>query len=219
MRAGMRALPVLMLVSVLGALRAGGTELTFELPDSDRQCFHQELERGLKFTLDYQVLPCLCHCLRLCPFLCPLPSVQPPSPMSLPCPHHRPLLVPVTLSTYPQLCAPAHVPQSPWQGCTCTVPMQLPSPPALHQDQFPTLFSCLVVPVLEQALGCDHRSPWLRAGPRQPTLSCDSPLELRAPWGATSPCSRSLGWPWEPWAKAHALTIGFGMCCCISLCR
>ncbi|NXC51012.1 TMED3 protein, partial [Penelope pileata] len=44
------------LALLLGALRAGGTELTFELPDSDKHCFHQELERGLKFTLDYQVI-------------------------------------------------------------------------------------------------------------------------------------------------------------------
>eukprot|EP00076_Gallus_gallus_P004456 NP_001280237.1 transmembrane emp24 domain-containing protein 3 isoform 2 precursor [Gallus gallus] len=44
------------LALLLGALRASGTELTFELPDSDKQCFHQELDRGLKFTLDYQVI-------------------------------------------------------------------------------------------------------------------------------------------------------------------
>ncbi|KAM9270467.1 transmembrane emp24 domain-containing protein 3-like [Cariama cristata] len=52
-RAGMRGLAVLVL---LGGLGAGGTELTFELPDSAQQCFHQELERGLKFALDYQVI-------------------------------------------------------------------------------------------------------------------------------------------------------------------
>ncbi|XP_009895634.2 transmembrane emp24 domain-containing protein 3 [Dryobates pubescens] len=51
MGAGVRALAVL-----LWALRAGGTELTFELPDNARQCFHQQLERGTKFTLDYQVI-------------------------------------------------------------------------------------------------------------------------------------------------------------------
>uniref|UniRef100_A0A8C3JRP8 GOLD domain-containing protein n=1 Tax=Calidris pygmaea TaxID=425635 RepID=A0A8C3JRP8_9CHAR len=51
MRAGMRAVVLALLLC-----GAGGTELTFELPDSDRQCFHQELERGTKFTLDYQVL-------------------------------------------------------------------------------------------------------------------------------------------------------------------
>ncbi|XP_075620555.1 transmembrane emp24 domain-containing protein 3 [Balearica regulorum gibbericeps] len=57
MRAGVRAgVRALALAGLLCALRAGGTELTFELPDSDKQCFHQELERGLKFTLDYQVI-------------------------------------------------------------------------------------------------------------------------------------------------------------------
>lgn len=71
MRAGMRVLAVL-----LCALRAGGTELTFELPDSAKQCFHQELERGLKFTLDYQVLPCP----QPCPCLCPSPPAPTPSP-------------------------------------------------------------------------------------------------------------------------------------------
>uniref|UniRef100_A0A8C0GWV3 Transmembrane p24 trafficking protein 3 n=1 Tax=Chelonoidis abingdonii TaxID=106734 RepID=A0A8C0GWV3_CHEAB len=30
--------------------------LTFELPDSARQCFHEPLQRGLKFTLDFQVI-------------------------------------------------------------------------------------------------------------------------------------------------------------------
>ncbi|KAM9374949.1 transmembrane emp24 domain-containing protein 3 isoform 2-T2 [Phaethornis superciliosus] len=44
------------LVLWLCALRAGCTELTLELPDSARRCFHQELERGVKFTLDYQVI-------------------------------------------------------------------------------------------------------------------------------------------------------------------
>uniref|UniRef100_A0A674J5K4 Transmembrane p24 trafficking protein 3 n=1 Tax=Terrapene triunguis TaxID=2587831 RepID=A0A674J5K4_9SAUR len=36
--------------------RAGGAELTFELPESARQCFHEPLQRGLKFTLDFQVI-------------------------------------------------------------------------------------------------------------------------------------------------------------------
>ncbi|NXG22899.1 TMED3 protein, partial [Grallaria varia] len=47
---------VLCLAALLGVLGAGGTELTVELPDSDRRCFHQELESGIKFTLDYQVI-------------------------------------------------------------------------------------------------------------------------------------------------------------------
>ena len=31
------------------------TELMFELPDRDRQCFHQEIEKGVSSTLEYQV--------------------------------------------------------------------------------------------------------------------------------------------------------------------
>ncbi|XP_005989636.1 transmembrane emp24 domain-containing protein 3 [Latimeria chalumnae] len=32
------------------------TELTFELPDNANQCFYEEIEEGVKFTLDYQVI-------------------------------------------------------------------------------------------------------------------------------------------------------------------
>ncbi|KAI1235298.1 hypothetical protein IHE44_0002941 [Lamprotornis superbus] len=45
---------MLCLPALLGALGAGGTELTLELPDSAQRCFHQELESGIKFSLDYQ---------------------------------------------------------------------------------------------------------------------------------------------------------------------
>jgi hypothetical protein len=31
------------------------TELTFELPDNDKQCFYEELQNGVKFDLDFQV--------------------------------------------------------------------------------------------------------------------------------------------------------------------
>ncbi|XP_062357441.1 transmembrane emp24 domain-containing protein 3 isoform X1 [Cinclus cinclus] len=47
---------MLCLAALLGALGAGGTELTLELPDSAQRCFHQELESGIKFSLDYQVI-------------------------------------------------------------------------------------------------------------------------------------------------------------------
>lgn len=33
-----------------------GTELTFELPDKEKQCFYEELEKGVKFEIDYQVI-------------------------------------------------------------------------------------------------------------------------------------------------------------------
>ncbi|KAK6293950.1 hypothetical protein J4Q44_G00347800 [Coregonus suidteri] len=32
------------------------TELTFELPDNDKQCFYEELQNGVKFDLDFQVI-------------------------------------------------------------------------------------------------------------------------------------------------------------------
>ena len=31
------------------------TELSFELPDRDRQCFYEDLEKGTKCTLEFQV--------------------------------------------------------------------------------------------------------------------------------------------------------------------
>lgn len=91
-RVGARVLVLAALLCALRPGRAGGTELTFELPDSARQCFHQELQRGLKFTLDYQVPPCLgssawallpapCPCLCPCPCHCRAPL----SPSRAPC--------------------------------------------------------------------------------------------------------------------------------------
>uniref|UniRef100_A0A3Q0SQE0 Transmembrane p24 trafficking protein 3 n=1 Tax=Amphilophus citrinellus TaxID=61819 RepID=A0A3Q0SQE0_AMPCI len=33
-----------------------GGELTFELPDNDKQCFYEELEKDVKFDIDFQVI-------------------------------------------------------------------------------------------------------------------------------------------------------------------
>nr|XP_046236737.1 transmembrane emp24 domain-containing protein 3 [Scatophagus argus] len=33
-----------------------GTELTFELPDNDKQCFYEDLEKDTKFDIDFQVI-------------------------------------------------------------------------------------------------------------------------------------------------------------------
>ncbi|KAM9861089.1 transmembrane emp24 domain-containing protein 3 [Aulostomus maculatus] len=33
-----------------------GTEFTFELPDSGKQCFYEELDKDVKFDVDYQVI-------------------------------------------------------------------------------------------------------------------------------------------------------------------
>lgn len=50
-----------------------GSELTFELPDNDKQCFYQELEKDVKFEIDFQVsslhpphTPPLCVFTRCC---------------------------------------------------------------------------------------------------------------------------------------------------------
>lgn len=48
--------PLLLLLVLLGAERPGATELTFELPDSAEQCFHEAVESGVKFSLDFQVI-------------------------------------------------------------------------------------------------------------------------------------------------------------------
>ena len=38
----------------LCALCFGG-ELTFELPDNEKQCFHELLDKGVKCTIEFQV--------------------------------------------------------------------------------------------------------------------------------------------------------------------
>ncbi len=38
------------------------SELTFELPDRDRQCFYQEIEAGTQCSLEYQVCKGLYFC-------------------------------------------------------------------------------------------------------------------------------------------------------------
>ncbi|XP_074256016.1 transmembrane emp24 domain-containing protein 3 isoform X1 [Saimiri boliviensis] len=47
---------LLLLLLLLRAERPRGAELTFELPDNAKQCFHEEVEQGVKFSLDYQVI-------------------------------------------------------------------------------------------------------------------------------------------------------------------
>lgn len=45
-----------LLVMLLGlSWRCEATELMFELPDRDRQCFYEEIEKGISCTLEYQV--------------------------------------------------------------------------------------------------------------------------------------------------------------------
>ena len=32
-----------------------GNEMTFELPDNEKQCFHEVIDKNVKCTLEYQV--------------------------------------------------------------------------------------------------------------------------------------------------------------------
>ena len=52
------------LVLVFALARAG--ELTFELPDNARECFHEVIEKGVKCALEFQVSQRIQYC-RLVP--------------------------------------------------------------------------------------------------------------------------------------------------------
>uniref|UniRef100_A0A3B1IXW7 Transmembrane p24 trafficking protein 3 n=1 Tax=Astyanax mexicanus TaxID=7994 RepID=A0A3B1IXW7_ASTMX len=45
-----------LLVIILYSALISGTELTFELPDNEKQCFYEDLEEGVKFEIDFQVI-------------------------------------------------------------------------------------------------------------------------------------------------------------------
>lgn len=46
----------LIVAALLGAVfDAGSVELTFELPDNAKECFHQEIEKNVSSTLEFQV--------------------------------------------------------------------------------------------------------------------------------------------------------------------
>lgn len=47
--------PSLLLLAVYIAF-INATELTFELPDNEKQCFYEDLEQGVKFDIDFQVI-------------------------------------------------------------------------------------------------------------------------------------------------------------------
>lgn len=43
-------------LSLLVSVSCKNTELTFELPDSARECFYEEIEKNTSATLEFQVL-------------------------------------------------------------------------------------------------------------------------------------------------------------------
>ena len=46
---------LIVFIFMVWVLTSRGTELTFELPDRDKQCFYQEVEKGTECSLEYQV--------------------------------------------------------------------------------------------------------------------------------------------------------------------
>ena len=46
----------LVILAAFAAVLLEATELTFELPDNAKQCFYEEVEKGQKCTLEYQVI-------------------------------------------------------------------------------------------------------------------------------------------------------------------
>ena len=56
----------LLLLFIIGFLPYGGVfcgELTFELPDNEKMCFHELIDKGVESTLEFQVnlLPPFCR--------------------------------------------------------------------------------------------------------------------------------------------------------------
>lgn len=82
-------LPLLLLL--LRAERPQGTELTFELPDSAKQCFHEDVPRGVRLSLDYQVglAPAPGVAWRGCPGRRCIPASGPEWPLRAPGPTER----------------------------------------------------------------------------------------------------------------------------------
>lgn len=52
----MSGVTVFLYMIVLPFVLVGSTELTFELPDNAKECFFEEVDKDMKFTLDYQVI-------------------------------------------------------------------------------------------------------------------------------------------------------------------
>jgi hypothetical protein len=48
-------LHILFIFTIFLVKRIGANELTFELPDNAKECFHENLTVGSKFMLEFQV--------------------------------------------------------------------------------------------------------------------------------------------------------------------
>jgi protein ERP2 len=50
------SLRVLLFFIVFAVIKVYSNELTFELPDNARECFHEKLKVGSKYVLEFQVI-------------------------------------------------------------------------------------------------------------------------------------------------------------------
>lgn len=50
----LKSIVALLLVVALSSVQA--VELTFELPDNAKQCFHEEIGKDVKSTIEFQVI-------------------------------------------------------------------------------------------------------------------------------------------------------------------
>lgn len=61
---GLQVVVLLAVASVAGRAM-GSSEMTFELPDNAEQCFHEEIGKGTRCTLEFQVCYSDSHYTRL----------------------------------------------------------------------------------------------------------------------------------------------------------
>lgn len=66
----MRHVSLLILAVYVAYVNA--TELTFELPDNEKQCFYEDLEQGVKFDIDFQVIVLRPAAFQYCEISCRL---------------------------------------------------------------------------------------------------------------------------------------------------
>lgn len=46
---------IIVVLAISSSTFVESIELTFELPDNAKQCFHEEIEKGIKCTVEFQV--------------------------------------------------------------------------------------------------------------------------------------------------------------------
>jgi hypothetical protein len=54
-------LSILIVTSIVSVDQISAGELTFELPDNEKMCFHEHVEKGVECVLEFQVRYLMCH--------------------------------------------------------------------------------------------------------------------------------------------------------------